>query len=152
MNQSADGGHLGFDAFREAELNSSATQVVSRLLTAEIDITFEVIGEKPQSQFEGDEANAIREVVKIPITEKTAGNGEVSRQDRLAEIEIELGIRGIQGLLTGAIATRTQAVPDVVMNKPRLDGIEVDQSNGMTGGIIDHHIVDFGVTVNRTVT
>ena len=35
------------------------------------------------------------------------------------------------------------------MHKTGLDRIEINQPNGLTTGLINHHVVDLGVSVNR---
>ena len=70
VHEAADCGQLGFDAFGELKLHGGSAEVVALVLGMKVDVTLKVIGQKAQTQLEGDQTNAVRQIVQIPVTEK----------------------------------------------------------------------------------
>ena len=36
------------------------------------------------------------------------------------------------------------------MNQSRFHRVKVDQTDGLSGGVIDHHVIDLGISVDRS--
>ena len=59
-DEGADGGFLGFDTLGQLELHQGPGQIVFRAPGLEVDVAGQIVGEKAQAQFEGDEADGRR--------------------------------------------------------------------------------------------
>ena len=110
-----------------------------------------MIRQEAQAEFQGDQTNAVRKVVQIPVTEKMSSHGEITLKDRLTQFEVEAHRMELVGFFAGGVAAGAQAIADVVVDQSRLDGVEIDQSDGMPAGFIDHHVVDLGIAVDRAL-
>ena len=110
-----------------------------------------MIREKAQAKLEGDQADAVGQIVQVPVTQEPTSNGEIAREDRLTELHVEVHIVEAEGFLSGWIAAGAHTVADVVVNKPRFDGVQIDQTDRLAAGLIDHHVVDLGVPMDGAV-
>ena len=52
LNHRADVRHLLFDPFGEAKLNKGSLKAVLRMVRPEVDVAFEVVGQKAQTQLD----------------------------------------------------------------------------------------------------
>ena len=91
------------------------------------------------------------QIVQVPVTQEPTSNGEVAREDRLTELHVEAHIVEAEGFLTGWIAAGAHTVADVVVNEPRFDGVQIDQTDRLAAGLVDHHVVDLRVPVDGSV-
>ena len=55
---------LLLDLFGESELHCSTLEVVIRPVGAEVEVPLKVVGEKTQTELKGNQANAVRHIVR----------------------------------------------------------------------------------------
>ena len=140
-----------FDALGELELHQGPGQVVLPVAGLEVDVTGQVIGEKPQPQLEGQEADGCRTGKRSRLRLRNPrAQGEVAREDGPAQVGLEPHLFPGPGFLPQGVAAGAQAVADVVMHEARLDGVEVHQGHGLAGVGVQHDVVDLGVAVRRS--
>ena len=109
-----------------------------------------MIREKTQAEFKRDQANAVGQIVEIFRCEKGTPDAEIPLKYRSAQLEIKRHLIELQCFLSESVATGTQAVTNVVVHKPRLHSVEIDQADCLTAVFIDHHVIDLGISVNRS--
>ena len=85
------------------------------------------------------------QIVQVPVSQKPTRHRQVAREDRLTELHVEVHIVEAEGFLSGWIAAGAHTVADVVVNKPRFEGVQIDQTDRLAACLIDHHVVDLGV-------
>ena len=90
--------------FGESELHQGPLQVVPRSIAAGIHIALQVIREKAQAKLQGDQADAVGQIVQVPVTKEPTSNGEIARENRLTELHVEVHIVEAEGFLSGWIA------------------------------------------------
>jgi hypothetical protein len=78
--------HLILDVLHKLELNSGALKIVAWSICFEINVPFKMIRKEAQSEFQGDQTNAVWEVMKIPFTQKAARNIDIPLQHRFTEV------------------------------------------------------------------
>lgn len=75
--------------------------------------------------------------------------GEISFENRLAQIGIKVHRLDILRLFTRGIAARPEAVPDVIMGQTRFYGIQINNAYCLVGFFIKQDVGNFGVAVNN---
>ena len=69
-NHLLQGVELLLHRFGESELHQGPLQVVPRSIAAEIHIALQVIREKAQAKLQGDQADAVGQIVQVPVTQE----------------------------------------------------------------------------------
>ena len=107
----------------------------------EVDVSFQVIGEKTKAKLEGQKPNGIVEQVDLASGEKCAGFFEVAFEDGPCQIHIKENIIHVFRRFTGPVAGRPETIPDIVVNQARFDGVEVDQAHSLAGARVKKKII-----------
>jgi len=122
---------------------------VALAIRFEIAVAPEVIGEKTQSQFKGDQTNRIEEVAVIGLAQGLPRCFQVATQDGFTAFEVKHHRLRLERFLPQSVATGTQAIANVVMHQPRFNGVEIHQGNGFAGVGIHHQVVHLGIAMDR---
>lgn len=92
------------DALRQSELDQSASEILASMGDLEVNVAFEVIREKPQSEFECDEPDGFGKEIEIGIVEEITGDREVPLQHGFAQHRIEVHVLPLRRFFAVRIA------------------------------------------------
>ena len=101
----ANFGFIGLDTAAELDLDACAVQILSIVFRLEIDVSSEIVREETESQFVGDEASRIIDMLFVEICERPFAVLLIAVEQGEAEIDVEIDFREIRAFLSGGIAT-----------------------------------------------
>jgi len=138
---------LKLHTLSKLELDEGSCKIVLRIPDFEVHVPFQVVGKEPKPKFEGDKPDGIEEIFVITRREEGLRFRELTLEDDSAEVGIETNRFPPGGFFSQGIAAGPEAVADVIVHQPRLDGIQVDEAHGPASGGIHQDIAHLGVAV-----
>ena len=148
LDDGADGCCLGFDTFGKLELHQCPGKIVFLILGLEIDIALQIVSKVSQPKFEGDQPDRVIEIFVVVLGEEVYCQREIALEDGLAKLGFEVDLLPVLDFFSQGVATRAETVTNIVMNQTRLDGVQINNADSLSGGHVHHDIIDFGIAVN----
>ena len=121
-----------------------------RVPDLEVDVAFKVVCKEPHPKFESYKTDRIIYMEKIVTTEALPRHRQISLQDCPAKVGIKTHLLPLIGFFSQLVATRADAVSDIIVDQPRFDRVKVNNTDGPSGHCVYHDIVHLRIAVNRT--
>ena len=121
-------------------------EILTAMGDPKIAVALQVVVEETQPQFKGHETDAVIEQGHILRAQEPPGLLGIGRQDLVTEREVEAYPITRCGFAP-AVATGAQTIPQIVLDQPRLDRIEVDQGQRMAVRCMEEDVVDLRVAM-----
>lgn len=113
----------------------------------EVPVPVQVVGKKPESQFKTHQPGRRVEKIDIRFPEIIVGLGQVSLEDMFRNPRIKFNPVHLFGFLPKQVASRPQAIPNIILQESGFHRVQVYQCDGFAGLFIEQDIVDFGIAV-----
>ena len=107
-----------------------------------------MVGKKTQPQLKGDEPDGVIDIAVVKGGKKRGDLGQVSAQYGAAVSEVEVDPVKIR-VFSFRVAAGAEAVAEVVMEQPRLDGVQIDETDRPAGLAGKEDVGWFGIAVDR---
>ena len=76
-----------------------------------IDVAGQIVGEKPQAQFKGDEADAVKDKIIIARGKKPTGLGKIALENGPAEADVKADMIKVSGLFPRGLQPERRQSP-----------------------------------------
>ena len=147
MNYGVHGVLLFLHVFCKGDLAAGADDVVVVFFDLEVFVAGDVVVQEAGGEFAGEDEAAHAQRVDFVGCEDFGGLAQEAVCKSPKDVEVDAGFVRVLAVFLGEVRGKANGVAEIVGHEARHDGVQVDDDDGLSGGLIEQDVVDFGVVV-----
>ena len=147
MDYGVHGVLLFLHVFCKGDLATGADDVVVVFFDLEVFVTGDVVIQEAGGEFAGEDEAAHAQRVDFIRCENFGGLAQEAVREGPEDIEVDARLGRVFAVFLGEVRGEANGVAEIVGHEARHDGVQVDDDNGLSGGLVEQDVIDFGVVV-----
>ena len=116
----------------------------------EVMVSFQIIGEETHAALKGHHHGSGGQIVQFDVGQCSAAAFNEAFDIELIEVQIAPDLGKIRFVLSSCAGTETDGITEIIHCQSRHDGVQIDDTDAFSGGIVNEDVVEFGIIVGNT--
>ena len=133
--------------FCKGDLAAGADDVVVVFFDLEVFVAGDVVIQEAGGELAGEDEAAHAQRIDFIGREDLGGLAQEAVREGPEDVEVDARLVRVFAVFLGEVRGEANGVAEIMGHEARHDGVQVNDDNGLSGGLIEQDVVDFGIVV-----